>query len=527
MAVSVYTGASSSDIVYVNYTGDTPTKDNITNMTEVVQAYNAGKVIAIKAIVNRESSIAAKVPFFLSKALNQGGAIYVFYFIADYVESISDTEAISCPYCIKIQCSQTQTNDGFVYTVSDVTDYGLTKAIPALHAYTHETGGDDAITPESIGAQPKITANGILKGDGTGTITAADETEVELVDLPIQAEAITIPKGRMRGDVDGDGKITQNDQTLITNATAQLITLTGADLWCADVNADGSVTAADTQVISQYLNGISSFLTSVPTFADYYNNWTYVKVDDLTGYWTAEIPIAGLTTSNNVVVNICETFPLGKFYKAEVSTGKVKIYATTPPITDIPAIVVISSGNGKGSIPSYLNESSVQPEVFWATYGETTAAELNAAWDAGKLIKLKQGQLRYELGLRYGTQSFQFYTVFTNAKSGPIRRATLKLVDGTWEQEVIGYICDMLTSVSLPTASWTGSDPYTQTVTIGSSNANTKVDIQPSETLYDQLVSDNVGYLAIKNVDGTLTAVAKGGKPSVDLTVQVTYNNVS
>ena len=81
-------------------------------------------------------------------------------------------------------------------------------------------------------------------------------------------------------------------------------------------------------------------------------------------------------------------------------------------------------------------------------------------------------------------------------------------------------------SLTIPTASWTGSDPYTQIVTVLNSTANTKVDLQPSEEIYDQLIEDNVGYLAIKNVDGTLTAVAKGGKPSVDLTVQVTYNNV-
>ena len=85
-----------------------------------------------------------------------------------------------------------------------------------------------------------------------------------------------------------------------------------------------------------------------------------------------------------------------------------------------------------------------------------------------------------------------------------------------------------ISNISLLTASWTGSDPYTQTVTISGSTitVNTKVDIQPSEEVYDQLVADNVGYLAIKNVNGTLTAVAKGGKPSVDLTVQVTYNSV-
>lgn len=86
---------------------------------------------------------------------------------------------------------------------------------------------------------------------------------------------------------------------------------------------------------------------------------------------------------------------------------------------------------------------------------------------------------------------------------------------------------DHVSNISLPTASWTGSDPYTQTVTIPGSTANIKVDIQPSEEIYDQLVTDNVGYLAIKNVNGTLTAVAKGGKPSVDLNIQVTYNDVS
>lgn len=333
-----------TEIVYVNYTGDTPTKDNITNMTEVVEAYNAGKVIAIKAIPNKESSIAVKVPFFLTKALNNNGATYVFYFIADYVTSISDTEAISCPYCIKIQCGQTQTNNGFVYTVSDVIDYGLTKAFPAEHADTHKTGGDDPIAPSDIGAQPKITANGVLKGDGTGNVTAADETEVELVDLP--------------------------------------------------------------------------------------------------------------------------------------------------------------------------------QEVFWATYGTTTTAELEEAWQAGKLISMYYNNKCYSNVYRASSLMMIFYTI-----AGSTIYAIL-CNDGTWSDFGSVNLTDTKKSLSLPTASWTGSDPYTQTVTISNSTADTKVDIQPSEELYDQLVADSVGYLAIKNVDGTLTAVAKGGKPSVDLTVQVTYNNV-
>lgn len=44
---------------------------------------------------------------------------------------------------------------------------------PTAHAATHGTGGADAITPASIGAQPTITATGLLKGNGAGGVTAA------------------------------------------------------------------------------------------------------------------------------------------------------------------------------------------------------------------------------------------------------------------------------------------------------------------------------------------------------------------
>ena len=189
----------------------------------------------------------------------------------------------------------------------------------------------------------------------------------------------------------------------------------------------------------------------------------------------------------------------------------------------------ILKGDGTGNITA-ADETEVElvdlpQEVFWATYGKTTPAELNAAWNAGKLIKLKQGPTSYELGIKDGNKAY-FYGVLINSGDGSVRRAKLDLKNGTWEQDTIGSVCDIVQTISLPTASWTGSDPYTQTVSIFNSNAKTKVDIQPSEEVYDQLVADNVGYLAIKNVNGTLTAVAKGGKPSVDLTVQVTYNNV-
>lgn len=468
--------------------------------SEIIEAYNNGYMVQAKYSVDDGTN----KEIYSLMSTYRSGSVKMLYFVY-----LNDHEEK------RFTCRVTATAEKWLYKESSLVPSNLTINNKPLSS-------NITLTPSDINAQSKITANGILKGDGAGNITAADETEVELVDLPIRAESIIIPKGRMRGDVDGDGKITQNDIYQIQQHSTGSITLTGADLWCADANGNGSVTSADGLIINTYLEGGSSALTKTPTFADYYNSWTYVKVDDLTGYWTTEIPIADLTTSNNVVVNICETFPMGQFYKAEVSTGTVKIYATTPPITDIPAIVVISSGSGKGSIPSYAPES--EPEIFWATYDNTPVAIIKEAWDAGKLIKVKRNNGNVYDVNKVSDSLFYFYGLDGGRRGGYV--CGIVQASGWSISEKCGYIVDIKDTVTLPTASWTGSDPYTQTVTISGSTANTKVDIQPSETLYDQLVADNVGYLAIKNVDGTLTAVAKGGKPSVDLTVQVTYNNV-
>ena len=82
-------------------------------------------------------------------------------------------------------------------------------------------------------------------------------------------------------------------------------------------------------------------------------------------------------------------------------------------------------------------------------------------------------------------------------------------------------------NITLPTASWTGSGPYTQTVTISGGTANTKVDIMFNDTVYQQMVDDQVGYLAIANNSGTFTATASGGKPSADLSIQVECKEVT
>ena len=73
--------------------------------------------------------------------------------------------------------------------------------------------------------------------------------------------------------------------------------------------------------------------------------------------------------------------------------------------------------------------------------------------------------------------------------------------------------------------SWSGSGPYTKTVTISGATitSNTKVDVQPDATTIAQMITDGVQALYINNNGGTLTAYAIGAAPTASLTLQVTY----
>lgn len=84
-------------------------------------------------------------------------------------------------------------------------------------------------------------------------------------------------------------------------------------------------------------------------------------------------------------------------------------------------------------------------------------------------------------------------------------------------------------TVTLVAANWTGSDPYTQTVTLSSGatiTANTKVDLQPNAAAIAQLVSDGVSAVYIDNTNGVLTAYAIGAATTANLTIYCTYYEV-
>ena len=340
-----------------------------------------------------------------------------------------------------------------------------------------------------IGGQAKITANGFLKGDGTGVITA---------DKPVFW--VTITQNTTDNLYSADKTYSEIIEAYNNGYMVQ-----------AKYSVDDGTNKEIYSLMSTYRSGSVKMLYFV-----YLNNHEEKR---FTCRVTATAEKWLYTESSLVPSNLT------------INNKPLSSNITLTP-SDINAQSKITAngilkGDGTGTITA-ADETEVElvdlpQEIFWAIYDETTYEELNAAYNAGKLIKVKSGNEIY--GLSSITPTAAAFSCIYGSK-GSYEQLLLLANDNSWMYFDVGDVIDTKRTITLPTASWTGSDPYTQTVTISGSTSNTKVDIQPSEELYDQLVADNVGYLAIKNVNGTLTAVAKGGKPSVDLTVQVTYNNV-
>ena len=92
-------------------------------------------------------------------------------------------------------------------------------------------------------------------------------------------------------------------------------------------------------------------------------------------------------------------------------------------------------------------------------------------------------------------------------------------------QTTVGGITPKTASLTIAYANWSGSDPYTQTITISGATitSNTKVDLQMDATALAQLISDGVSAMFVSNTSGTLTLYAIGAATTANITVQVTY----
>ena len=82
------------------------------------------------------------------------------------------------------------------------------------------------------------------------------------------------------------------------------------------------------------------------------------------------------------------------------------------------------------------------------------------------------------------------------------------------------------TTISIPTSGWSGSGPWTRTVSITGGTASSMVDIQSSEAVINTMIESGTTALFIKNNNGVFTLVAMGAIPNAAITLQVSITEV-
>lgn len=78
-----------------------------------------------------------------------------------------------------------------------------------------------------------------------------------------------------------------------------------------------------------------------------------------------------------------------------------------------------------------------------------------------------------------------------------------------------------LGSITLSTT-WSGQDPYTQTVTvtgITSMTSTARIAFEPTAAQLEDLIDDGVSAITVENNNGTLTAYSFGAVPSAEMTI--------
>ena len=159
----------------------------------------------------------------------------------------------------------------------------------------------------------------------------------------VKSYSFTLPAGRMRGDVDGDGAFTIEDENILHAVTLDEMTQDDFDTqsWIAcDVNGDGEVTFIDYAKIRKLVEsgsppgGVGPEITG-----NWTNNPNYAT--DTAQFYT-DIPASQFTSSDKVRIKV-DDGAFDKIERVECLDGMVRVYVTLCPINEIPCTIATSS----------------------------------------------------------------------------------------------------------------------------------------------------------------------------------------
>lgn len=157
--------------------------------------------------------------------------------------------------------------------------------------------------------------------------------------------------------------------------------------------------------------------------------------------------------------------------------------------------------SGFTTLGTALNSDSLLKSAIITALGLEADATPSDAWEAVlTLIATKQDTLTFD-------------DTPTSGSTNPVTSGGI--------YDAINNAASKTATITLESASWSGSDPYTQTVTLSgyTVTANTRVDIACDYNALNAMAADGITTLYFENSNGTITAYSVGAAPSSDVTV--------
>ena len=172
--------------------------------------------------------------------------------------------------------------------------------------------------------------------------------ESEHITFPndVKSYSFTLPAGRMRGDIDGDGRIDDTDRTALSRFDAGYDDYAWVgDEEASDVNGDGEINGKDIMMLGRIISDDANSAAYTPGTAgpEVTGNWINNPnaATDTAQFYT-DIPASQFTSSDKVRIKV-DDGAFDKIERVECLDGMVRVYVTLCPINEIPCTIATSN----------------------------------------------------------------------------------------------------------------------------------------------------------------------------------------